>query len=115
MAEITKQYLALPKFCYLTGLSASTVRRRVRDGSISSLQPGGRKTKLLFAIDAIAGGCHADSTATNPSKPEGIPVDKAESFLPATPPTNSELHGRGPKWKRELAALQICTPRTEDE
>ena len=49
-------YLNLRQFCRLTGLSASTVRRLVRAGEISFLQPAGKRGKLLFRADALERG-----------------------------------------------------------
>jgi excisionase family DNA binding protein len=37
----------------LTGISISTLRRRVADGSIPYLQPGGPRTRVAFPIDIL--------------------------------------------------------------
>jgi len=51
----TKRFLSLDEVVQLSGLSASTLRRRVRDGSIVAVQPGGRRTRLLFDAESLGG------------------------------------------------------------
>jgi len=115
MKEFTRLYLKLPEFCRLTGLSASTVRRRVSDGSIPVKQPGGPNHILLFATDALM---HASSTPrTSPSvadspKAEGDRLHGPDADQPSVDHNYTNQRGPGPKWKRELDALQFCTPKT---
>ena len=109
MAEIAKRYLTLTEFCRLTGLSASTVRRRVRDGSIPCLQPGGRKRILLFEGDALnrmTGVGNVTRAVTAPATIEGNVAHSPEIVTSATTPTTTDRRGPVPKWKRDLAALQ---------
>ncbi|MHB9050013.1 MAG: helix-turn-helix transcriptional regulator [Pirellulales bacterium] len=51
--ENPRQYLSLREFQKATGLSESTIRRRVKDGSLLVHQPGGKRKKLLFPRDAL--------------------------------------------------------------
>ena len=116
--ETSKQYLKLPEFCRFTGLSPSTVRRRVRDGSIPCFQPGGPDHVLLFEIDALK---HAPSTPrTSPSdadspKGEGDRLHGPDAGQPAAAQNHTNQRGPGSKWKRELDTLQICTPKSKTE
>lgn len=118
MKEFTRLYVKLPEYCRLTGLSASTVRRRVRDGSIPYFQPGGPDHVLLFATDALM---HASSTPrTSPSvaespKAEGERLHGPDAGQPAAAQNHTNQRGPGPKWKRELDAFQICTPKSKTE
>ena len=110
--------MKLPEFCRLTGLSKSTVRRRVRDGSIRVEQLGGPKHILLFATDALK---HASSTPrTTPSdaespKAEGDRLHGPDAGQPAAAQNHTNPRGPGPKWKRELDAIQISTPKSTTE
>lgn len=117
MDAITRQYLKLPEFCRLTGLSKSTVRRRVRDGSIRVEQLGGPKHILLFSIDALAQASrplHSSSRTADSSKDHLVRLQGADAVnAPANGDTNQG--GPGPKWKRELAALQMHTPKSITE
>jgi hypothetical protein len=102
----TKLYLKLKEYCRTTGMSPSTVERRIRDGSITCLQLGGRKTLRLFAVSdlmAKADRTASLSTADESAKGDGAVVHSRH----AATPTNQ----RRPlaKWKRELDALQVCS------
>lgn len=118
MKEFTRLYLKLPEFCRLTGLSASTVRRRVRDGSIPCFQPGGPDHVLLFKIDALK---HASSSPrTSPSgadspKVDGDRLHGPDAVQPVAAQSHTNQRGPGPKWKRELDAFQISTPKSTTE
>ena len=48
-----KRYLSPHEFCRLTGWSASTVRRRLKDRSLPAIQPGGRRTLWLIDVEAF--------------------------------------------------------------
>ena len=118
MGEITRRYLKLPEFCRLTGLSASTVRRRVREGSIPVEQPGGPKHLLLFGIDALEHApktSHASLTATDSQEADGDHRHGPVADQPSVDHSDSYQRGPGPKWKRELAAFQISTPKSTTE
>lgn len=118
MKEIARRYLKLPEYCQLTGMSASTVRRRVRDGSIACYQPGGPNHLLLFDAAAIshlpkthlANPNEADSTGTDGNVGRDPQIDQS-----GMSPKHRDQRGNGPKWKRELAALAISTLQTSDK
>lgn len=47
------RFYSVPEFCAVTGLSAATVRRRIRDGSLPKWQPGGANTRVLIPAGAL--------------------------------------------------------------
>ena len=51
--EEQRKYIDIGELVARTGMSESTVRRRVRDGSLHAVQLGGKGKKLLFAVDAL--------------------------------------------------------------
>src|ERR1043165_4231033 len=46
-------YLTYEELSELTGLSLSTLRRRVKDGSLPCFQSGGPRTRVIFAANVI--------------------------------------------------------------
>lgn len=91
-----QEYLKLKDFVDLSGLSESTIRRRVRDGTLAAVQIGGKGKKLLFPIDALE---RMDSNVSSelpgpnsdcsgPSKNTGAPAE-----IPSGP---------RPRWARYL-------------
>ncbi len=111
-------YVKLPEYCRLTGLSPSTVERRIRDGSIACCQPGGRKKQRLFDVSALKNVVNTTGTssaAVAPTDAEADLVATASPCMSVSPPSVTSQRGPGPKWKRELDALQICTPKSKTE
>ena len=51
----SRQFRTLKEFLAYSHLSESTIRRRVRDGSLPAIQVGGKGKKLLFPADALSG------------------------------------------------------------
>lgn len=47
------RFLSPAEFAELSGLSEATVRRRLKDGTIESVQPGGFRSRILIPIDAL--------------------------------------------------------------
>ena len=90
-----------------TGLSISTINRLKKQGKIPFFQPGGRRARVLFPVDAIEGRVpsQALSGAAPPAdKPGAAEVDQAgspqsEAFLPPIPEP-SRLPGPMPRWRR---------------
>jgi hypothetical protein len=80
MDGIAKQFLKIREFSRISGLSVSTIRRRVRDGSIPAIQPGGAGKVILFARDAL------ERQSSPPTSGENTPTPK--KILP----------GRRPSW-----------------
>jgi len=84
--EQMPKFLLLQDVVNLTGLSESTVRRRVRDGSIKAVQPGGRRTRLLVDADSLGGLLTSSATSTNATR----------SPDQSTP---TQLAGPRPRWQ----------------
>jgi len=55
----------------LTGLSASTIQRRIREGKIKASQPGGPRSRLLF--DATTLGLDTSESEDNSSEQQQVP------------------------------------------
>ena len=47
------RYVLFDDVVSLTGLSPSTIRRRIREGNIKSHQPGGPRTRRLFDASTL--------------------------------------------------------------
>ena len=77
-----------------TGLSLSTLRRRVKEGKLPCIQPGGRRTRIVFPVDVVERllqhASNSSETATVPPAPK-----------PARPAANPTHHGPRPKWLRD--------------
>ena len=85
MGPDEKQYLTIDELSMRSGLSVSTLRRRVREGNIEALQPGGPGTRLLFRPDVL----ERSTTAAV----RGIPRQG-----PVAPAGAGHLPGRRPAW-----------------
>lgn len=47
------KFLTIRQFSLASPLSEATIRRRIRDGSLPFVQPGGKRTKILIPADAL--------------------------------------------------------------
>src|SRR5262245_20109401 len=94
MAE--PKYLSIEEYSLHCGLSIPTIRRRVRDGSIPSMQPGGARHKILIPIDALKS---PDTPAPGPSV--------------SVPPTASSkrLVGTDTPLAQRCVASRFCSQR----
>ena len=113
-----RMHLTLREFVRHFGLSESTVRRRVRDGSLSAVQVGGKGKKILLRVDALE---RTNNTTANAAVcPAAAPVDALEQTnsttasariedqseqTPLTPSTGTPTEprpGPRPRWTRRL-------------
>src|SRR5437764_108619 len=81
-------YLGYEDLQVRTGLSLSTLRRRVREGRIPFFQPGGPGTRIIFpedVIERLLQPTHTHIAPEQPPEPSAYP----------TPP-----RGPKPKWQR---------------
>jgi len=62
-----RQTLTIKQLHEATGLSISTLRRRVKDGTIPVIQPGGRGKKLLFPMTILDELCIRQGSQSNAS------------------------------------------------
>lgn len=53
MTDVSLEFLSVEEYCAITRLSLSTVRRRIRDGSLPVHQPGGRRTAIRIPRSAL--------------------------------------------------------------
>jgi excisionase family DNA binding protein len=85
-------YLNYKELSADTGISVSTLRRRVQAGQLPFFQPGGRRTRVVFPADLVERLLQSptESPALSPETPP--------------PPTNAIRHGPPPKWIRETSA-----------
>lgn len=72
-----------------TGFSVSTLRRRVKDGTLAKFQPGGPRTRMAFHPDAL--------DQTPPQDPE--PSQQPTHTVAASEEATDKLSGPRPKWK----------------
>jgi hypothetical protein len=92
----TPEYISITKLSAISGLSVSTLRRRVKDGSLPVIQPGGRRSRLLFrrdVLDTLSTVAH-ESTSTPAPSAEEAPCE--DPTTPAVQP----LPGPRPRWTR---------------
>lgn len=111
MVQPDRQLLTLKQLQQLTGLSESTLRRRVRDGSLPVIQLGGPGAKLLFSPNVLEQLARASTTGSNPvpdekrelgfnstAKPVCTQSDGAISSV--NTPAERPLSGPRPNWMR---------------
>ena len=92
------QYVSLKEFSAISRLSVSTLRRRIKDGSLPFRQLGGRRCRLLIPsnalelvdqpVDASSGPCQPDANRNGPTPP----ISTAPQALP----------GPRPRWTQQL-------------
>jgi excisionase family DNA binding protein len=71
-----------------TGFSLSTLRRRVREGKLPFIQPGGPRSRIAFPADTVARLLNSISESTTSSREP----------RPAAPP---RPRGPRPKWLQQ--------------
>lgn len=69
----SRQFVSPQVFAQLAGISESTLWRRIRDQSIPSWQPGGRRTRVLIPLSALG----AVQSAAVESSADDAPRDAA--------------------------------------
>ena len=94
---MTKRFISLEEFRRLTGWSASTVRRRLKDGSLPAVQPGGRRKLWLIDVEAFQAGRAPARMAELQAAPANsqTPVDQE-----ADATSSARLPGPRPGWLR---------------
>ena len=90
------EYLKLKDFVARSGLSESTVRRRVRDGSLTAVQVGGKGKKLLFPVDGLE-RIHARGETSQ------LVNETEHTSFSQSPGASAEIpSGPRPRWARSL-------------
>ena len=93
--DVSRTYLTLHEFASATGLSESTVRRRVRDGSLRFVQPGGPGTRILFRVDALERSPDPRSAFDRPALNPPLATRSID-------PVQNQPSGPVPRWFRKL-------------
>ena len=78
-------FVSPAEYAARTGLSRATVTRRLKDGALPRLQPGGPRTRVLIPVAALA-------------PPAAAPGKTLSCERPAAPPARPR--GPKPKWTR---------------
>jgi excisionase family DNA binding protein len=81
-----RTYLTYDELHVKTGLSLSTLRRRVKEGRLPFFQPGGPRTRVVFPADVIERLLSSVPIREQPQEPAPMPSS------PAGP------RGPRPKW-----------------
>jgi excisionase family DNA binding protein len=89
----SRVYLGYAEIAAQTGISLSTLRRRVKEGRLPFIQPGGRRTRIVFPADVIERLLQNAGNAA-----ETTPVSSTEPARSAAKPTH---HGPRPKWLQD--------------
>jgi excisionase family DNA binding protein len=90
-----KEFLSPQEFVAQSGLSLATVRRYLADGRIPSVQPGGRRCRVLIPRSALI---HF-SLATNAEREPRPSQLRQSAPSRSTPPKAGErLPGPTPRW-----------------
>jgi excisionase family DNA binding protein len=90
-----REFLSPQELATRTGLSVETVRRRVRDGSLPSIQPGGPGKRILISIAAFMTTLRMPETAGD----EGCDLTVGQKAA-AAPKGRGRLPGPEPSWRR---------------
>jgi excisionase family DNA binding protein len=87
-ASFAPAYLTYEELSARTGISVSTLRRRVKDGKLPYFQPGGRRTRLVFPVDVVE-----RLLQSAPTSSQTLPESQLQ-------PVAHPLQGPQPKWMR---------------
>ena len=88
--------LSPAQFAQVKGLSLSTVRRYLKRGLLSSIQPGGARCRVLIprnALDSLPTGLNATAAGSDQA------VSKASSL--STCDERPRLSGPTPRWLKQ--------------
>ncbi len=80
------RYLDIREFAVVTKLSASTIRRLVKAGSIKAIQPGGKGHRMLFRLSSL-------------EQSQMLP-DRASEEKPTAKTPSRPASGPRPRWKQ---------------
>lgn len=90
-----REALSPKEFVAKSGLSLATVRRYLRDGRLPSIQPGGRRCRVLIPASALAlvSAVNAEPRSAVTNGPRDVAAVKQPSTL------NKALPGRKAEWR----------------
>ena len=93
-------YITFDEFVRRVPLSASTIWRRLKDGSIPYVQPGGRGHSVLIREDALDVSWQVKAAESSELARVDQAVKTAEvGQAVVTPPKKRRFSGPRPKWK----------------
>jgi len=106
-AEEQRDYVDIVELAARTRVSMSTINRLKRRGRIPFYQPGGKRTRVLFPLNAIE-GVISSQTPADARLPASGPVDgdlghvgASEGSVLLSPSSDtSRLPGPMPRWRR---------------
>lgn len=85
MSDLDRAYVSPEEFAALTGLSIATVRRRIKASQLPVIQPGGKRTRVLIRVDALAPQPETDAASrSNNSHPS---IESGDAAIPAPSPS----------------------------
>ncbi|WP_339745343.1 hypothetical protein [uncultured Rubinisphaera sp.] len=85
-AQNSSSFFSINEFVAKTGMSLSTVHRRIRGGDIQTYQPGGPKTRILIPAEELnTSYSHRSSTES--------------ALLYDRPQTANKKRGPKPRWQ----------------
>jgi excisionase family DNA binding protein len=87
-------FVGVEEFAERSLLSVSTVRRRINDGSLPYVQPGGFRTRILIPADALTALLHGSQQGSTASEP------RREYSSNSSEVTPERLPGPEPRWAR---------------
>lgn len=100
----TRLFLSPEEFAGRKGLSVTTVRRRIKDGSLPYEQLGGKRHRIVIAVDPQ--DVQYPQMPASPSVATGLGVagldgDVADRDVPPPAAPQQKLRGPAAKWTRE--------------
>jgi excisionase family DNA binding protein len=90
---VADQYLSVAQLSKLSGISEVTLRRRIKDGSIPAIQPGGPRTRLVVRRDVLDLLTNLQSAAAHVENGAMGETPEASGHGP-----RGNLSGPRPKW-----------------
>ncbi len=103
MTDLTRQFLSIVEFQLATGYSDSTIRRKLKNGSLPMFQPGGKRTKILIPKSVLL-----PPTQTHPAGNAPVNIPFKDAFRPpisSSPP--SKRRGPKPRWEQDLSQFPL--------
>jgi len=98
-------YLTFKEFIGRCPLSPSTIRRRIKDGSIPHVQPGGKGHRVLIpenAMDLLCAVQAVDPEITKETPTSVGVLDDGVADPAPEPPREEKLPGPAPDWKKRM-------------
>lgn len=90
-----REYLSPQEFVLRSGLSIATVRRYLRDGRLPSVQPGGRRSRVLIPVTAL------EPFVATAVRLSTQPIAPVEVNLKRQDRTKRPIPGPSPLWRSQ--------------